>query len=655
MDRTPPQPVARRSSDLASISPVSLILLAVSFGLVAGYLDVGIILFKKFWLNPEEYFRIGRDFAWTVPLGHAVQLAAVGWTVAAVGGVWHRGVSPRAAAWLLATLALWGALLRLPLYSGASLLLAAGLGRVTSRAIARRSLDPRRWRRISAALILVLVILAILTSGQHALGEYFHVATLPAPPPSARNVVLIVWDTVRAYNTSLASYTRDTTPKLARWAAQGVTYSRAIAPAPWTYPSHACFFTGQWPLRINAQWKSNLDTPDPTLAEFLAARGYQTAGFAANTNCCSYESGLNRGFAHYEDYALTPSSLLTRTVHGKWLLEHTLGRTDFHARKWLRLESRDAREVNDAFLAWLGRRRTDRPFFAFLNYFDAHEPYLPPRNYEGRFGIKPQTTRDHEYLFDFVGAFKDPNHIRDIVMARDCYDDCIAYLDDQLGRLLDELKRRGLLEKTVVIITSDHGEAFGEHGTIGHSYSVYLDEIFVPLVVLAPGAPVGRTIPDPASLRDLPATIVDLLGLSVGSPFPGHSLAASWRETPERTLAESGSPAFAERADETVFQAPQRKGAGIAMSLVARGRHYIRDGLGTERLFDLRIDPFELIDLVSMPDRQRDVRAFRKMLLEALSENRGSDEVERAYLRQYRQSLKSLVESDLSDRLAGAR
>ena len=121
-------------------------------------------------------------------------------------------------------------------------------------------------------------------------------------------------------------------------------------------------------------------------------------------------------------------------------------------------------------------------------------------------------------------------------MARDCYDDCIAYLDEQLGRLLDELERQGLLANTDVIITSDHGEAFGDHGILGHSYSVNLDEIGVPLVILSPDAPAGREVYSPVSLRDLPATVVDRLGLSDGSPFPGRSLAAYWGLPPRFLL-----------------------------------------------------------------------------------------------------------------------
>ena len=151
-----------------------------------------------------------------------------------------------------------------------------------------------------------------------------------------------------------------------------------LAPATWTYPSHSCFFTGQWPYKLNSQWNYALDAMTPTLAEYLASRGYQTAGFAANTRCCSYETGLDRGFAHFEDYPLTPRFLLGRTVPGSWILKNVFSRGDYYDSKWIDLQSRDARGINDAFLDWLRRSRRDRPFFAFLNYFDAHDPYIPP-------------------------------------------------------------------------------------------------------------------------------------------------------------------------------------------------------------------------------------------------------------------------------------
>ncbi len=126
-------------------------------------------------------------------------------------------------------------------------------------------------------------------------------------------------------------------------------------------------------------------------------------------------------------------------------------------------------------------------------------------------GSGPKPARDYEFLFDYGDPGWKSILNRDLGMARDCYDDCIAFLDEQLGQLMDNLNGQGLLENTVVIITSDHGESFGDHGLYLHGTSLYLDEIGVPLVILSPDAPANRVVNEPVSLRDLPATVVDSL------------------------------------------------------------------------------------------------------------------------------------------------
>jgi arylsulfatase A-like enzyme len=646
MEPTPAEPAARRLPRRIPVSPIAAVLLAISFGLCGGYLDLGVILFKKFYVNPEGSFRSARDFPWTVPVSHAVLLVIPGVVVASVNRLRPKLVSLYVASWLFATLAIWSALLRMPVYGACSLLLAVGLARPISNLVVARGLCLRPMRSILAAILGSLIVLAALSSGRRAVSESRAVAGLPSPPPRARNVVLIVWDTVRASHMSLYRYQRDTTPNLVGWARKGVRYDRAMAPAPWTFPSHCSFFTGQWPFQLDSQWKYTLDTPHLTLAEYLASRGYQTAGFVANTDCCNYETGLNRGFAHFEDYVLTPRSLMSRNVAGKWILENLLSFGDYYEKKWIGLQSRGAREINGAFLDWLSRRRTDRPFFAFLNYFDAHAPYIAPAGHVGRFGIRPVTPGDYQVLVDFVNMNKNLISKRDVLMARDCYHDCIAFLDEQLGRLLDELQGQGLLGNTDVIITSDHGEEFGEHLFFGHAHNTNLDAIGVPLVILSPRAPNGRVVQSPVSLRDLPATVVDLLGLSDRSPFLGRSLTAYWGLGPGQP-PEITSPALTEQAEAAAFQTQPRRARGhpgFQMSLVASGHHYIRHGMGPEQLYDLRVDPLERVNLVASAAVDHRVGAFRTMLLEVLTENRGSVEVEKAYLEPYRKWLEALVQ-----------
>jgi arylsulfatase A-like enzyme len=248
---------------------------------------------------------------------------------------------------------------------------------------------------------------------------------------------------------------------------------------------------------------------------------------------------------------------------------------------------------------------------------------------------------------------------RDFNMVRDCYDDCIAFLDEQLDRLLNELERRGVLENTVVVITSDHGEGFGDHGICGHAYSVFMEEVGVPLVILAPGTPRGRADYHPVSLRDLPATVVDLLGLAEGTPFPGRSLAECWRSSPDRPEERLTSPAFSEQANEAAFE-PQpdepRGKHGFQMSLVTPdGIQYIRTGTGVEIIFNLWTDPRGLINLAGTPEGDALLGPLRASLLEVLSESRGTDKVEAAYLADYRRELANLVRDQELSRIAAPR
>ncbi|QEH39042.1 Arylsulfatase [Aquisphaera giovannonii] len=636
-------------ADARPATPVAVLLMAAWLGLVAGYVDVGEVVLKRFALNPEGSYRTARDFLWTVPLGHVALMLPPAAVLALVTWRWPRRSSLRACSWLLATLASWFALLRLPLHLLSTLVLAAGIGRLFSDLVAARGFGPRvGWVRRSLAGLACLLVLGFAgTTGRRMIGESRAVASLPAASASAPNVVLIVWDTVRSTSLGLQGYARETTPNLARWAAKGVRYGKALAPSPWTYPSHATFFTGYWPFQIDAQWKPALDTPHRTLAEYLSSRGYQTAGFVGNTNSCNYETGLDRGFVHYDDYALTPRALLTRTVPGKWVLERLLLYVDPYERKWATLQASGAEGINASFLGWLDRRRADRPFFAFLNLFDAHEPYVPPARFAGRFGIAPRGAGDYRTLFDYIGAIKGDLTPRDYTLVRDCYESCIAFLDEQFGRLMDALQGRGLLENTIVVLTADHGEGFGEHNIWGHAHAVEIQEVGVPLVILAPGAPSGRAEGTAVSLRDLPATLMDLLGLGEGSPFPGRSLAAYWRVPAGRALDPPSSPALSEKADATAFPSPGGKPpnrGGFEMSLVAPfGYQYIRNGEGKEMVFHLWRDAWAQRNLIGTPEGDAMAGRLRAMLLQALTDDRASPAVEDAYMREYRRGLADLV------------
>ena len=151
---------------------------------------------------------------------------------------------------------------------------------------------------------------------------------------------------------------------------------------------------------------------------------------------------------------------------------------------------KSAERINKDFLVWLDRHRQQgqsAPFFAFLNYYDAHHPYLPPESSSGpALGRKPGSAADTRLLKTWWDRDKRRLDPGDIELARDSYDRCIAYLDGQLGRLFAELERRGVLGETLVVVTADHGEHFGEQRLFGHGCSLYTPELHVPLLILPP-------------------------------------------------------------------------------------------------------------------------------------------------------------------------
>jgi arylsulfatase A-like enzyme len=275
---------------------------------------------------------------------------------------------------------------------------------------------------------------------------------------------------------------------------------------------------------------------------------------------------------------------------------------------------KDAESVNRSFMDWLARRPTsNRPFFAFLNYVDAHDPYILPGASDYRLGTRPETLPDFLLLENWESIDKLKLEQRYRTLASDCYDDCIRYLDEQLNVLFSLLGERGLLERTVLIVTADHGEGFGEHDLYVHGESLYRSEIHVPLLIVIPDSrrEVG-VVSESVSLCDLPATVVDLLGMSEGSPFPGQSLVGRRDRSKPGPLA----AVVAELESPNPFnpnqgRSPARGGRLISLTL---GDHtYIR-GSGTEELFDERNDPHEERNLAQDDSAKPLLARFRSEL-----------------------------------------
>lgn len=592
---------------------------AVWLGIVAGIVEGAIPLVQKFEF---ERMRIhtSPNVLWMAPLAEAMLFLAVGVLLAAGLAVVMRRKPERIvaiASAVLAALAVWSVALMYPqLYDWAAWILAAGAGVQLGRAASGASFD----RLVTRTLMPLGVLVAIVAAGMLLVPrwrEHRAITELSAARAGAPNVLLLILDTVRAQSLELYGAARATTPHLEGIAADGATFDYAISTAPWTLPSHASIFTGRYPHELTADWLTPLDDSTPTLAESLARHGYATAGFAGNY-MVSYEVGLARGFHHYEDYRVSfPQLALSSAILRKAIytprLRRLVGRYDSANRK-------RAPVVNGELLRWLDHRPS-RPFFAFVNYMDAHEMYNPPAPFRTRFG--PDTARRNELVRYGLGGVgfrsgKSKMTSPQVQAELDAYEESIAYLDNQIGALMDSLATRGLLDQTVVIVTSDHGESFGEHQRWEHASSLYPQQLHVPLIIRAPGrVPAGESIPEFVTLRDLPATI---LAMGPGTEdLPGQSLTRFWdaggigTQRPASPLLATITNGFWKESSKPTVRQGMR-------SIVVNGHEVIEDVIAPAsfELFDLRRDPRGEIDLAH-DSASRDVLSTGRALLRPIT------------------------------------
>jgi arylsulfatase A-like enzyme len=601
------------------LGPVTVVLLSGWCGLISGLFEVGITLARKRVLDRNHFYWMSRHFLWLTPLANLVIFLAVGVLLSLVV-MCDRRRGGCLAARMLAALALvpplWAAFPAI--YGAAGLALALGIAVQAVPALERHAVGFRRLVRVSfpviAGLVPILAASLWVPDRQKASRE----EARALPPPGSPNVLVIVLDTVGAGHLSLHGCNRPTSPTIDELATRGIRFDRAQATSSWTLPSLASMFTGRWPQELAADWHIPLDGAHPTLAEFLGSRGYATAGFTANRAYCATDSGLARGFTVYEDYifprltALKTAVLVDRPADGIEMLERLLEewpeigwiKPALEQLWWLfKADRKDASEVNREFLDWMARRaQPERPFFAFLNYFDAHNPYEIPATGIHRFGFGQADDEETSVIRDWVRVVERGPSSEQLAIARDAYDDCIAHLDEQLGRLYDELELRAVCDRTWVIITADHGESFGEHARVYlHGASLYQTERHVPLVIIPPaGGPAPQVVAESVSLRDLPATIVDVLGFKVASPFPGDSMTRFWNGSShavptDLTAGESAlSELFADPDARNPESSRLHKPRWPLFALTEGDWTYIRgEGEVREELFNLRADGTE--------------------------------------------------------------
>lgn len=620
---------ARTQSNALLLHPIDHLFLAIWFGLATGLIEVAYLLFQKLIL--QEIIYASRDFTWMTPAAYVIVFATVGLALYVIAQNNSAFVPAPLAVGVYTFIGLTSLYYLYPkIHFYTAILLFAGIATQVARTVQARPhlfkmifhlsavrftappveteqfdqlplLDRRRFLVSSGAAIAGM---AIGRQGWQRTTEVLTLDSLVRSTPDTPNVLFIVLDTVRAQSLSLYGYNRPTTPQLAYLADRGITFEQAIATSPWTLPSHGSMFTGQYPHELTADWQQPIDDTYPTLAEVLSAQGYVTAGFAANTLYTTYEFGLNRGFSHYEDF---------RTSLGQVMNSPRIGRKLMMDRRFARFQHswrKTAEQLNHDFLQWLAHVEDGRPFFAFLNYFDAHDPYLPPTEFALQFSDKQP--RSHL----LAGESITPAETEEL---RDAYDACIAYLDHSLGQLFESLDRQNALDNTFVIVVGDHGEQFGEHDLMLHGNSLYLPLLHVPLLLVFPATlPTGSTVVRPVTLRDIPATIIDVLALDTAFTFPGRSLARFWANTAGTPLPEESILSEVKRGWAFPEWYPGMQGP--MKSLILGNTHYIKNyGNGREELYDLERDPEERHDLANTAQGQQALSQLRATLDTILS------------------------------------
>jgi len=310
-------------------------------------------------------------------------------------------------------------------------------------------------------------------------------------PPSGPNVILIVPDALRADHLGCYGYSRPTSPQIDKFAADSLFFEKAISNSPWTKPSMGSVFTSMYPYEHKAfSWMDNLPDERLTLAEVFRNRNYAT--FAIQTNPSITEKhNFRQGFQYYQEMVLEKGEIVTSNFN-TWVKKHK-----------------------------------KKPFFAYLHYMDTHVPYNAPQEFSKIFGLKDDSmftpgefkTMDVRLLGEMGLSKHDKQSLVDL------YDAAIKYFDSNFAKIVDNLKKLGILNKTIIILTSDHGEEFWEHDGFAHGHTVYNELLHVPLIIgYSPHLP-KRHIKPYVQLLDFFPTTLSLAGIKNNFELRGRDLA----------------------------------------------------------------------------------------------------------------------------------
>lgn len=331
----------------------------------------------------------------------------------------------------------------------------------------------------TAVIFSILVLINILNFGQKLFNS-----------PSGPNVILIVPDALRADHLGCYGYSRPTSPQIDKFAADALIFEKAMSNSPWTKPSMGTVFTSIYPHEHQAfSWMDNLSDEYLTIAEVFRNRNYAT--FAIQTNpAITKKHNFRQGFQYYSEMVLEKGEVVT-----------------------------------SSFNSWV-KKHKKKPFFAYLHYMDTHVPYNAPQEFSQIFGLKNDAlfipgefqTNDVRLLGEMGLSVRDKQSLVNL------YDAAIKYFDSNFEKILDNLKKLGILNETIIILTSDHGEEFWEHDGFAHGHTVYNEVLHVPLIIgYMPHLP-GKRIKSYVQLLDFFPTVLSLAGIKNDFELRGRDL-----------------------------------------------------------------------------------------------------------------------------------
>jgi arylsulfatase A-like enzyme len=308
--------------------------------------------------------------------------------------------------------------------------------------------------------------------------------------PDKPNVLLILADTLRADHLGCYGYQRQTSPNIDKFAEECLVFEKAFSPSPWTKTAVGSIMTSLYPNEHNAfRWADNLSNANLTLTEIFRNKNYKTFSTQAN-HIITSRYGFHQGFQVYKE-----------------------------------MKNDLAENLADEFVTWIDGKK-GRPFFVYLHFMDTHYPYRVPEDYQRTFASEGQSHLNLNKLIAqdirVLAEMGMPQEDKDYMV--DLYDDSIKYFDIHLGRILEALKANHMLDETIIILLSDHGEEFWRHGSFGHGHTLYNELLHVPLLIRYPSILPVKKDSFPVSLIDLYPTILSLVRIDFDNEIRGENL-----------------------------------------------------------------------------------------------------------------------------------